>query len=103
MNKNIQARAKIEALLEKSIKDTASIVSMVKTSINIYLDGSEAIQQSLDDSGEFQIKNLHYSGLGCYLTIELKLCWVCSNLLAKMNSIESRPFSRHPFLVSPLD
>ena len=92
--KNKQAKTKIEALLEKSIKETLSKIAMVKTSININLKGSEDLKRALDDSGEFQIQNLGYSGQynSPYMTLELDLCWVCSNLLS---SIVNKSFSTH--------
>lgn len=90
--KNKQAKTKIEALLEKSIKETLSKIAMVKTSININLKGSEDLKRALEDSGEFQIQNLGYSDQynSPYVTIELDLCWVCSNLLS---SIVNESFS----------
>lgn len=92
--KNTQAKTKIEELLEKSIKETLSNVAMVKTSINIYLKGSEGIKRALDDSGEFQIQNLGYAGQynSPHMTLGLDLCWVCSNLLS---SIVNESFSTH--------
>ena len=95
-NKNLQGTTKIEVLLEKSIKGTVSRVSMVKASIKIPLEGNVDLKHTLEESKGLKIDNIEFVGQYNipYLTLELNLCWVCSQLFA---SVKNKEFSIHPF------
>ena len=95
-DKNMQGKTQIEAMLDKSIKKTSSKISMVKTFIKIPLEEGGDLKYTLEKKSGLKIENIEFFSQYNipYLTLELNLCWVCSQLFA---STKNKEFSIHPF------